>query len=132
MLESVAKHYGFDIETPYEELPAPAQQALLYGSGEDEIEFVYEAETPKGKMRSVKRSHPFEGIIPNFERRMRETDSVAVREDLARYQASKPCAHCGGARLRRHAGAHKPLSPGAKIPRLLAEQACCGLVFFRA
>ena len=103
MLESVARHYAFDIETPYEELPPLAQKALLYGSGEDEIEFVYEAETPKGKTRSVKRSHPFEGIIPNFERRMRETDSAAVREDLARYQASKPCAHCGGARLRREA-----------------------------
>ena len=103
MLESVARHYGFDIESPYEELPAAAQQALLYGSGEDEIEFVYEAENAKGKARSVKRSHPFEGIIPNFERRYRETDSVAVREDLARYQAAKPCAHCGGARLRREA-----------------------------
>ena len=107
MLESVAKHYGFDIDTPYENLAKPAQQALLYGSGEDEIEFVYEAETTKsgkgGKPRSVKRSHPFEGIIPNFARRYRETDSVAVREDLARYQAAKPCVQCGGARLRREA-----------------------------
>ncbi len=107
MLESVARHYGFDIETPYEDLPAAAQQALLFGSGEDEIEFVYEASTEKdrakGKARSVKRSHPFEGIIPNFARRYRETDSVAVREDLARYQAAKPCADCGGARLRREA-----------------------------
>ena len=103
MLESVARHYAFDIETPYENLPPAAQKALLYGSGEDEIEFVYEAETAKGKPRSVKRSHPFEGIIPNFERRYRETDSATVREDLARYQAAKPCAHCGGARLRREA-----------------------------
>ena len=103
MLESVARHYGFDIDTPYEDLAKPAQQALLYGSGGDEIEFVYEAETAKGKPRTVKRSHPFEGIIPTFERRYRETDSVAVREDLARYQAAKPCAHCGGARLRREA-----------------------------
>lgn len=54
-------------------------------------------------MRSVKRSHPFEGVIPNFERRFRETDSAAVREDLARYQSAKPCQHCGGARLRREA-----------------------------
>ena len=103
MLESVARHYAFDIETPFENLAKPAQQALLYGSGADEIEFVYEAETAKGKPRTVKRSHPFEGIIPTFERRYRETDSVAVREDLARYQAAKPCAHCGGARLRREA-----------------------------
>ncbi len=117
MLESVARHYGFDIETPYEELPVPAQQALLYGSGDDEIEFVYEAETPKGKMRSVKRSHAFEGILPNFERRMRETDSVAVREDLARYQASKPCAHCGGARLRREARHVFLIGNDTSVPR---------------
>ena len=103
MLESVARYYGFDIDTPFENLPPSAQKALLYGSDGDEIEFVYEAETAKGKPRSVKRAHPFEGIIPNFERRYRETDSAAVREDLARYQAAKPCAHCGGARLRREA-----------------------------
>ncbi len=107
MLESVARHYAFDIETPYEQLPPAAQQALLHGSGDDEIEFVYEAESAKpgkaSKTRSVRRSHPFEGIIPNFERRYRETDSATVREDLARYQAAKPCAHCGGARLRREA-----------------------------
>ncbi len=100
MLESVAKHYGFDLETPYEELPPKAQQVLLYGSGGEDIEFVYEAEGKNGKPRSVKRSHPFEGVIPNFERRYKETDSVAVREDLARYQSAKPCGHCGGARLR--------------------------------
>jgi len=103
MLESVARHYGFDIELPFEQLPKPARQVLLYGSGEEDIEFVYEAEGPKGKTRSVKRSHPFEGIIPNLERRFKETDSVAVREDLARYQAAKPCGACGGARLRREA-----------------------------
>ena len=103
MLESVARHYGFDIETPFEQLAASAQHALLYGSGTDQIEFVYEAETAKGKPRSVKRAHPFEGIIPNFERRYRETDSAAVREDLVRYQAAKPCTQCGGARLRREA-----------------------------
>ncbi|MBQ0936415.1 excinuclease ABC subunit UvrA [Ideonella paludis] len=100
MLESVAKHYGFDLETPYEDLPPKAQQVLLYGSGGEDIEFVYEAEGKNGKPRSVKRSHPFEGVIPNFERRYKETDSVAVREDLARYQSAKPCGHCGGARLR--------------------------------
>ena len=107
MLESVARHFGFDTETPFESLPAEVQQVLLHGSGEDEIEFVYEAESAKagkgGKGRSVKRSHPFEGIIPNFARRYRETDSATVREDLARYQAAKPCADCGGARLRREA-----------------------------
>jgi excinuclease ABC subunit A len=100
MLESVARHYGFDVESPFEALPEPARQVLLYGSGEEEIEFTYEAEGARGKSRSVKRKHPFEGVIPNFERRFRETDSAAVREDLARYQAARPCPQCHGARLR--------------------------------
>jgi excinuclease ABC subunit A len=103
LLESVARHYGFDIEQPVEALPPKARQVLLYGSGDEEIEFLYEAEGRGGKTRVVKRSHPFEGIIPNFERRYRETDSVAVREDLARYQSAKPCAHCHGTRLKREA-----------------------------
>ena len=103
LLESVAKHYDFDIDTPFEDLSEPAKRVLLHGSGTDEIEFVYEAEgtgRSKGKTRSVKRSHPFEGIIPNFTRRYRETDSAAVREDLARYQSAKPCPECDGTRLR--------------------------------
>ena len=103
LLESVAAHYSFDIDAPFESLPQQARQVLLHGSGDEEIEFIYEAEGKNGKTRSVKRSHAFEGIIPNFERRYRETDSVAVREDLARYQSAKPCAHCGGSRLRREA-----------------------------
>jgi excinuclease ABC subunit A len=103
MIESVARHYGFGIDTPFEDLPASARQVLLYGSGEEAIEFVYEAEGSGGRKRSVKRSHPFEGILPNFERRYRETDSVAVREELARYQSNKPCPDCHGTRLRREA-----------------------------
>jgi excinuclease ABC subunit A len=103
LLESVAKHYGFKIDTPFEQLPSEHQQVLLYGSGSDEIPFVYEAEGASGKKRSVKRWHPFEGIIPNFERRFRETDSVAVREELARYQSHKACPDCEGTRLRREA-----------------------------
>ena len=107
MLEAVARHYAFDTETPWEQLPAAVRQVLLHGSGSEEIEFIYQAEGAgkdgKAKTRSVKRKHPFEGILPNLERRFRETDSTAVREDLARYQAVKPCAACGGARLRREA-----------------------------
>ena len=107
LLESVARHYGFDTETPYEQLPARARQVLMYGSGSEEIEFVYEAASAarggKGKVRQVRRSHPFEGIIPNFARRYKETDSVAVRDELARYQAAKPCPQCEGSRLRREA-----------------------------
>ncbi|WP_324152105.1 excinuclease ABC subunit UvrA [Ideonella sp.] len=103
LLESVASHYGFDIEQPFEALPETAQRVLLFGSGDEDIEFLYEAEGKGGRTRVVKRSHPFEGILPNFERRYRETDSVAVREDLARYQSAKPCAHCHGTRLKSEA-----------------------------
>jgi len=103
MIESVAKHCGFDVEAPFEELPEAAKHVLLHGSGTQDIEFVYRAEGSKGRVRTVKRWHPFEGIIPNFERRFRETDSMAVREDLARYQAARPCPQCDGTRLRREA-----------------------------
>ncbi len=103
MLESVARHYGFDVDTPFETLPADAREVLLRGSGATEIEFIYEAEGKGGRRRSVKRSHPFEGILPNLERRFKETDSPAVREDLARYMTAQPCPECGGARLRRGA-----------------------------
>jgi len=103
LLESVAKHYAFDIDAAFETLPEAVRQVLLRGSGTEDIAFVYEAETARGKMRSVKRSHPFEGILPNLERRFRETDSPAVREDLLRYQSVKPCPDCEGSRLRREA-----------------------------
>lgn len=103
LVESLAAHYGFDVDTPFENLPAAVRQVLLHGSGAEEIPFVYKAETAKGKARSVKRWHPFEGILPSFERRWRETDSVTVREELARYQSAKPCPDCHGTRLRREA-----------------------------
>jgi excinuclease ABC subunit A len=103
LLESVARHYRFDIDTPFEDLPKTAQTVLLHGSGTEDVEFIYEAEGARGKQRVVKRWHPFEGILPNFERRFRETDSAAVREDLARYQAARPCPDCNGTRLRREA-----------------------------
>ncbi|MEP7283631.1 MAG: excinuclease ABC subunit UvrA, partial [Rubrivivax sp.] len=108
ILETVAAHYGFDPEAPFEELPAPARHVLLHGSGDEALDFTYRAESmagngAKGRVRSVRRSHPFEGILPSFERRWRETDSAAVREDLARYQAVRACPECGGSRLRREA-----------------------------
>ncbi len=103
LLESVAQHYGFDINSAFEALPTKARQVVLYGSGTEAIEFVYEAESASGRKRSVKRAHPFEGILPNLERRYRETDSVAVREELARFQAAHPCPECAGSRLRREA-----------------------------
>jgi excinuclease ABC subunit A len=105
LLESVARHGGFDLDTPFEQLPAAAQRLLLHGSGDEAIEFTYTAEAAgrpgqPGRARSVKRRHPFEGIVPSLERRLRETDSATVREELARYQAAKPCPACGGARLK--------------------------------
>ena len=106
LLESVASHYKFDIDTSFEDLPETAQAVLLNGSGTEDIAFVYaaEGEGRNGKAkRAVKRSHPFEGILPNLERRFRETDSPAVREDLLRYQSVKPCPDCEGSRLRREA-----------------------------
>ncbi|MFL6698181.1 MAG: excinuclease ABC subunit UvrA, partial [Vitreoscilla sp.] len=105
MLESVAQHYGFDVDAPFESLPDKAREVLLNGSGEENIEFTYTSEgTGKAKKQAVvKRAHPFEGILPNFERRFRETDSAAVREDLARYQAARACPSCHGTRLRREA-----------------------------
>ena len=107
LLEAVAKHYRFDIDTPFDALPAAIQQVLLYGSDSEEISFVYTSDSigrdGATKARSVKRKHPFEGIIPTLERRYRETDSALVREDLARYQNPKPCPDCGGTRLRREA-----------------------------
>ena len=103
MLESVAAHYGFDLEDAFEDLAPEHRQVVLHGSGDEEISFTYAAEGAAGKKRSVKRSHPFEGILPNLQRRYRETDSSAVREELARFMSNKSCPDCGGSRLRREA-----------------------------
>ncbi len=103
MLESLAKHYAFDIEAPFESLPAAVQHAILHGSGEEEIAFSYILDSGAQKGKTVTKKHPFEGIIPNMARRYRETDSVVVREDLARYRSTQPCPECHGVRLRREA-----------------------------
>jgi len=99
LLASLAAHYGFDIEAPFESLPEDVRAKVLYGSGEEEIAFFYINE----KGRSSTRRHPFEGVIPNLERRWRETDSAAVREELGKYRAVKTCPECGGSRLRAEA-----------------------------
>src|SRR5699024_7194524 len=93
------KHYGFDVETPWSALPAKVQKAVLYGSGKEKIAFKYLTERG-GK---VTREHRFEGIVPNMERRYRETESAAVREELSKYIAEKPCPECHGQRLNRSA-----------------------------
>ena len=99
MIQSLASHYSFDVHTPFEELPAKVQKIVLHGSGKEIIEFRYLSE----KGTSFNRSHAFEGIIPNLERRFRETDSATVREELLQYQSHKACPSCGGARLRKEA-----------------------------
>ncbi|MBP6616544.1 MAG: excinuclease ABC subunit UvrA, partial [Burkholderiaceae bacterium] len=91
MLESLAKHYAFDIEAPFESLPAPVQHAILHGSGDEEIAFSYIMDSGASKGKVYAKKHPFEGIIPNMSRRYRETDSVVVREDLARFRSTQPC-----------------------------------------
>jgi excinuclease ABC subunit A len=96
MLQSLAMHYGFDLDVPFEELQENIQHILLYGSGKEPIKFKYLGE--KGGMQT--RAHPFEGIIVNFERRYKETDSTVVREELAKYLNSQPCPSCEGTRLR--------------------------------
>ncbi|WP_247597052.1 excinuclease ABC subunit UvrA [Hydrogenophaga sp. PAMC20947] len=103
MIESLAAHYKFDAEGPWESLPEAVQQALLYGSGEEEIKFSYALESGERAGKKINKKHPFEGIIRNFERRYRETDSAHVREELARYRATQPCPDCHGTRLRKEA-----------------------------
>ena len=99
MLTSLAEHYAFSLETPFNQLSAADQKAVLYGSGKDSIEFRYLND--RGDI--VKRSHPFEGILPNLERRYRETESPTVREELSKFLSTQPCPDCHGARLRREA-----------------------------
>jgi excinuclease ABC subunit A len=96
MLQSLAMHYGFDLDTPYENLPKRIRDTILYGSGSEPIAFQYLA--PRGGFTA--RQHPFEGVLANMERRYRESDSLAVREELAKYQNNKPCPSCAGTRLR--------------------------------
>ncbi|MCC5986884.1 MAG: excinuclease ABC subunit UvrA [Pararhodobacter sp.] len=108
-IEALAKHYEFDAKAPWRDLPAHARQALLYGSNGEEIPFRYDE---GGRVYNVSRA--FEGVIPNMERRYRETDSAWIREEFERYQNNRPCSTCGGARLKPEALAVKigPASGG--------------------
>jgi excinuclease ABC subunit A len=99
MIQSLAAHYDFDLETPFNELPNKLQDIVLYGSGGEKIEFIYE----NSRGMQVKKRHRFEGVIPNLERRYRETESGAVREELAKFLNSQACPDCGGTRLNRSA-----------------------------
>ncbi|QGZ28529.1 excinuclease ABC subunit UvrA [Stutzerimonas stutzeri] len=99
MLGSLASHYGFSLDEPFDSLAAEHQKVVLRGSGKENVDFRYLND--RGDI--VKRSHPFEGIVPNLERRYRETESNSVREELAKYLSTQPCPECRGTRLRREA-----------------------------
>jgi excinuclease ABC subunit A len=99
LIHSLAKHYAFDVDNAWQDLPEPVQQAVLFGSGEQQINFIYLTEAGG---RTV-RKHAFEGIIPNLERRYKETESQAVREELSKFVSMRECPTCHGARLNRSA-----------------------------
>ncbi|MEJ2094721.1 MAG: excinuclease ABC subunit UvrA, partial [Gammaproteobacteria bacterium] len=94
LIKNLAKHYKFDIDSPFNEIPEDIRDVILYGSGDTNItfEYIYDRKT-------TKRKHPFEGVIPNMQRRYLDTDSIMVREELAKYQSNKPCPACAGTRL---------------------------------
>lgn len=95
LLDSLAQHYDFDISAPFASLPEPIKQVVLYGSGKEKIKFHYRNE----RGNTTLRTHPFEGVIPNFERRYKETTSNRVRDDLSRYLSTSACPECNGTRL---------------------------------
>ena len=99
MVRSLAAHYGFDIDTPFHDLPPKVRDVILNGSGTEAIRFTFRTE----RRGDYTRTHPFEGVIPNMERRYRETESTVVRDELAKYLGTRACESCGGARLNRAA-----------------------------
>ncbi|PBJ83358.1 excinuclease ABC subunit A [Lysobacteraceae bacterium NML93-0399] len=116
LLQSLARHYRFDVDTPWQELPEASRQAVLSGSGEETINFTYITDSGA----RTQRKHRFEGIVPNLERRYRETESAAVREELSKYISERPCPACEGARLNRSARnvfvADRPLQSLVVLP----------------
>jgi excinuclease ABC subunit A len=124
LLASLAGHYGFDIEKPFETLPEEMRQIVLYGSGREKIAFRYLSESGRSSIKE----HAFEGIINNLERRYKETDSVAVREELAKYLNTRPCPECEGTRLRSEA--RHVLIGGRNLPQLNALSLIAARDFF--
>ncbi|MDJ0927179.1 MAG: excinuclease ABC subunit UvrA [Gammaproteobacteria bacterium] len=124
MIQCLADHYDFDIEAPYEDLPEDVREVLLYGSGDDEIHFEYLT----GRGATVSRTHTFEGIIPNLERRYRETESTVVREELAKYLSVQPCPTCGGTRL--NTAARNVFIQDQSIPEITSRSVSSALAFF--
>jgi excinuclease ABC subunit A len=125
LIQSLAKHYKFDVEAAWQDLDPKHQKVLLYGSGEDAIEFRYF----DGRGGTQRRKHPFEGILPNLERRYRETDSMMVREELAKYLGTKPCPDCEGTRLNR--AARNVFVGGASIPQVTHQSVGRAVQWFK-
>ncbi len=124
MIQSLAKHYDFDIELPWSKLSAKTQKILLHGSGEDKIQFNYLT----GHGLSINRKHQFEGILPNLERRYRETDSSMVREELAKFLSTQPCPDCKGTRL--NTAARNVYVSSKSIPEVTTMSVAHALEFF--
>ncbi|HEB59720.1 MAG TPA: excinuclease ABC subunit UvrA [Gammaproteobacteria bacterium] len=114
MLTSLARHYGFDIDTPFNELPDEIRDVILHGSGDEEIEFTYYGD----RGRSSTKVMPFEGVLPNMQRRFRETESNVVREELSKFLSQQPCPDCNGTRLN-HAARHVFIE-GHSLPQVTA------------
>jgi excinuclease ABC subunit A len=126
LIQCLAAHFDFDIESPYEELDESIRDMLLYGSGEEEIQFQYLT----GRGATISRRHRFEGIIPNLERRYRETESGMVREELAKYLSVQPCPECGGSRL--NTAARNVFIQGNSITEISSMAVNRALAFFDA
>ncbi|MGA9026607.1 MAG: excinuclease ABC subunit UvrA [Steroidobacteraceae bacterium] len=124
LIQSLARHTKFDIEAPFESLPEPIRHLILFGSDGVEIDFKY----LDGKGGTVKRKHAFEGIVHNLERRYGETESMTVREELAKYRSSRPCPECGGTRLNR--AARNVFVDGRSVPEVSSLSVDKAMEFF--
>ncbi|RDZ28968.1 excinuclease ABC subunit UvrA [Lysobacter silvisoli] len=126
LIQSLAKHYKFDVDAPWQSLSEKVRNAVLYGSGDELINFNYITESGGRSQRK----HRFEGIVPNLERRYRETESAAVREELAKYISERACTDCGGARLNR--AARNVFVAERPLPELVVLPVDEALAFFKA
>jgi excinuclease ABC subunit A len=126
MLESLEKHFGFELDTPFNELDKKIQQIILFGSGEEDIDFNY----PSAKGGIKTKTHPFEGIIPNMQRRFRETESSAVRDEMVKYFTNQSCPSCNGQRL--NVGARHVFIQHQSLPQITQLSIFDCLTFFQS
>ena len=126
MIQSLAAHYGFDLDTPFRDLSPTLRDVILNGSGTEAVRFTFRTE----RRGTYTRTHPFEGVIPNMERRYRDTESNVVRDELAKYLGTRPCESCGGMRLNR--GACNVFVAGETLPALAALPIRAAHAFFTA